>query len=131
MIVVPFISSHFDCFELQEEQQIYSFSIKQIEENESYTGIIDGEVMGFSTLLNLNGKKIACIYLSKKASNHMISITKAIKRFFKENEIKEIYMTVSNSFNNAKRWANLLGFERVPYSLNINTNSWVYKYDRD
>lgn len=118
MIVVPFISTHLEGFDLQEDQIFmnkYMMDpdyIKQIGElSEAYSGIIDGKVYAVAGVFKPHDHLgMVWALLSKDANMYLTSITKRIKSWLDAETTPRLETAVRRDFEQGHRWAKMLGF---------------------
>lgn len=119
MDVVPYQAEHLMMISLQGNQQhigpfIDENLAKSLEIDDwSWTGLIDGEVIGCSGVLPIwQGRGMAWAYLSDKVSGkNFMTVHRAVKKFLDGCHLKRIEMSVDCRFDAAHRWAKALGFK--------------------
>lgn len=78
---------------------------------ESYTAIVDGKViacMGVYPYTNNIGKMWS--FLSEGSGKHMITLTRAVKKFCTESEYTRLEAAVRQDYKEGHRWVKMLGF---------------------
>jgi hypothetical protein len=115
--IVPFRREHLFQIELQGAQA--SLSEKQnleyavaLEQSGAYTGLVDGRPIICAGLVEQwEGRALAWALLSNDAGPWMLDITRACKRMFQLSGYRRIEAHVDAEFQQAVRWALMLGFE--------------------
>jgi hypothetical protein len=117
MIIVPFEPEHFNLLELQDKQGVFKDLITQYDYGVGLkSGGVAWSMIEESTLCCIGcagiidagfGRGIAWALLSKDAKKHMFRITKEVKKRLVG--FKRIEITVN--FDEAHRWAEMLGFK--------------------
>jgi RimJ/RimL family protein N-acetyltransferase len=83
------------------------------EAGDSFTATVNGIPIGCIGLVNhWKGRRYVWAYLSDEAGKHMVSLTRAIKRWLKYHGEGRIETAVDCRFEEAIRWVEMLGFER-------------------
>lgn len=118
MDIVPYKAEHLMMIALQEKQQYLGpfindeLAVSLEMDDWSWTGMIDGEVIGCSGVMPIwQGRGMAWAYLSDNAGQHFIKVHKAVGKFLDNCYLKRIEMTVDCRFDQAHRWARMLGFK--------------------
>jgi hypothetical protein len=118
MMVVPFQPEHLTAMVLQPDQAYLRAWITPevaaaVAAHEAFSALDeDGDVIGSAGVINLwEGRGMAWAYLSVNARNHMLPITKAVRRFLEVCPLRRVEMTVDAEFPQGHRWANMLGFK--------------------
>jgi hypothetical protein len=138
MIVIPFEPEHLNFLELQERQKIFNEVIK----NPQYgidlknTGVAWSMFeestlccIGSAGIINAGfGRGIAWALMSKDAKNHMVRITREVKKRL----IGFDRIEITTGFDEARRWAEILGFKcETPEGMkNYMGNETHYLYSR-
>ena len=118
MNVVPFLPIHLDDLDLIDQMEFMKPYLK----DRLYAGFVDDEK---SYSVTSNGKAIACggmvklddfkwviwALMGKETASHMTGITRAVKTFLEQNKKPRIEMHVRDGFDEAHKWAKILGFE--------------------
>lgn len=120
MIVVPFIAVHLEGFKVQKGQGLvnkYMISSEYIETiadyGPVYTGCVDGKPMIFAGMIQIH-PHIGMMWaiLSEDCKNHMLSATRAVKKFMDDHaHIPRLETAVQRDFKEGHRWAKMLGFQ--------------------
>lgn len=117
MIVIPFKKEHIDRLVLQEKQKGLEHlqtgeMFRSLENEASYTVTDDEEVLCCAGVVAMTeGRCIAWAYLAEGLNHRMVYVTRAVKRYLKLAPFFRIEMHVDCDFDEAHRWAKMLGFE--------------------
>jgi hypothetical protein len=116
VIVRPFEKKHLDVMVHQEAQKGLEFLetdelFAMLEGEDAYT-IFDGdEVLCCAGVVKLNvGRGVAWAYLAADLKHRMVSVTRIVKRYLAIANCHRIEMHVDCDFEEAHRWAKMLGF---------------------
>lgn len=116
MIVIPFKKEHLDRMILQERQKGLEYLetdelFETLEHQDSYT-IADEEVLCCAGVVKMNeGRGVAWAYLADDLGAKMVGVTRIVKRYLGIANFHRIEMHVDCDFDEAHRWAKMLGFE--------------------
>ena len=117
MNVVPFEAEHINQLELQDAQS-YLSAIVSSDQAEALVGdwafsaMEDGRpIASAGVILLWQGRGMAWAFISKYAvNNKFLQVHRAVKRFLDGCYLQRIEMTVDCEFEQAHRWAHMLGF---------------------
>lgn len=119
MKIIPFKKAHLDKMIVQEHQKGYVFletseMFDQLAGEDSFSAIDDdGTVWGCAGLVRITQTRgVAWAYLAQDMNARMITVTRAIKRYFEMSDLIRIEMQVDCEFPQGHRWAKMLGFEK-------------------
>lgn len=88
-------------------------AIAQAELGEAWAVLADDEVIAVAGVTEAwEGRGIAWSLLSESAGRHMVSLTRAVRRYLDGLKYRRLEMYVDAQFSAGCRWAGLLGFER-------------------
>ena len=124
MKIVPLTPALLALLEWQPEQESER-SLHRPEDllrGECFAGILDGVVMFAAGRVN---KWQAWAVLSRHAKGHMISITRAMLRLLELHGREPIEMLVRCDFDQAHKWARMLGFDKAEFSEEYNSMVYV------
>jgi hypothetical protein len=77
----------------------------------AWTGIVDGKPIGCAGVLEVwPGRGYAWALLDQECGPHLLAITRAVRAKLMAVPFKRIEMAVDADFENARRWARMLGF---------------------
>ena len=119
MIVVPFLPSHLEGFELQKEQSLmhkYLMDESYIDTigltGEAWTGLVDGNVKVIAGVFKAH-EHIGVVWalIGKDGNKYMPSITKNVLKWLDKNNTPRLETAVRRDFNEGHRWAKIMGFE--------------------
>lgn len=104
--IIPFETWHLDEMDIQERQSLPdSVAVTGY----AYT-IVNGSVLAcFGAVLAWKGRYVAWAVLSKAAREHMLAITRLVKRKLSKADGR-VEITVESDFPEGRRWARMLGF---------------------
>ena len=118
MIIVPTIPSHFEGFEIQEEQMFINKYIQNsdyiktlCDQGLSWSGIKEGKVIIMAGVIEPH-EHIGMVWamLSKGSEKHLVSITRSISRWLDGWDTKRLETAVRHDFKSGHKWADMLGF---------------------
>ena len=119
---------HFSLLELQERQSFFDelmhdSNYKDFLVNSSAYSLVDDlNCYGMAGVIDMGfGRGQAWSLFSKNAGKHMVRITRAVKDYLNSVDYNRIEMHVEKDFDEARRWAKMLGFEyesEMPQFLN-------------
>lgn len=95
--------------EYLETEELFSM----LEGEDSYS-IFDGEeVLCCAGVVKMNvGRGVAWAYLANELNHRMVTVTRIVKRYLNDAPFHRIEMHVDCDFEEAHRWAKMLGFEK-------------------
>lgn len=117
MTVIPFKKEHIDRLILQEKQKGLEHLqtddlFLSLEGTDSYSMMDGEEVLCCAGVVAMTeGRAIAWAYLAEGLNHRMVFVTRVVKRFLKLSTFFRIEMHVDCDFDEAHRWAKMLGFE--------------------
>lgn len=117
MIIVPFIESHLEGFEVHKDlshiqEYLNEDYARLLAACISYTAIADGKVIGIAGVLNAGkGRFLAWALLTKESGKYMIPITREARKFLDSFDAKRIETPVKHDFEIGHKWMKLLGFK--------------------
>ena len=115
--VVPFKAAHLAAIELQSAQAYLSEWVTQaqgreLEAHPSYTALHENKPIAAAGVIPIwQGRGLAWAFVSDAGPNLFLPVHRAVKRFLDGCYVKRIEMTVDCDFEQAHRWAKMLGFE--------------------
>lgn len=116
MVVVPFKREHLKNMVIQQKQQGLEYLLTDevyasLESGDAYTALDGDEVLACAGIIELApGRAGAWAYLSQNIGNRMRGVTKAAQAFLDMADFRRIEMDVDCNFEQAHRWAKMLGF---------------------
>ena len=116
--IVPYKAEHWDNFKPQDAQNALYGLVDQptremMEQYEGYTGIVDGEVIGFCGVIEMwPGRAIAWAWLANCLGRKMIFAHRAVEKFLEMYKIGRLEAIVDTNHPAAIRWIEMLGFKR-------------------
>lgn len=119
LTVVPFIPEHLKALRLQPAQawlvpamQADGYGEAFVQAGPAYTAIVDGRVVGCLGVAELwQGRCAAWALLAADIGAHFVAIHRAVRAFLTECGFRRIEAYVDVGFEQAHRWARLLGFK--------------------
>lgn len=121
MVIVDFHEMHLDYLDLQEKQKFFSALIQDklygvdLKEMGQVWSLIDEnnlKCIGCGGIINVGfGRGIAWSLLSKDSAKYMTRITKAVILQLNNVDYNRIEITAEDGFEEAHRWAKMLGFK--------------------
>lgn len=83
-----------------------------LESAESFSAFDGDEVLACAGVIEVApGRAQAWAYVSDNVGNRMVGVTKAVRRFLSLKKYRRVEMDVDCDFQQAHRWAIVLGFE--------------------
>lgn len=116
MRVEKFQKQHLDAIILQERQKGLEYLetsdlFNMLESEDSYSVMEEDEVLCCAGVVKLNeGRGVAWAYLADELNAKMVGVTRAVKRYLRLAPFHRIEMHVDCNFEEAHRWAKMLGF---------------------
>lgn len=118
MHIVPFIPAHLEGFQEQEWQKDFAGLFKNAayvdmlaREGGGISGIVDGRAMAIAGVMPLYEHiGLAWALIDKRAGPYMLPITRAVRADLEERFYPRIEIHVLRGFEQAHRWAKMLGF---------------------
>lgn len=118
MMVVPYQPGHLEELVIQPRQAYLRAWItpevaKTVAQSPAYTALDEhGDVIGCGGVVPVwEGRALAWSFLGDTAREHMVSITRAVRRFLDMQPQRRIEITVDLDFAEGHRWARMLGFK--------------------
>ena len=116
MDIVTFHRDHLKSMVVQQRQRgmekLLTDEICDVLEGcESFSALDGDEVLACSGVIEVApGRAQAWAYISDDVGNRMLAVTKAVKRFLSLRKYRRVEMDVDCEFEQAHRWAKMLGF---------------------
>jgi len=139
MYIVPYEPCHWDNFQPQAAQASMFTLVDQptkelLSRHESYTGIIDGKVVGFCGVIEMwHGRAVAWAWLSELLEKKMIYAHRAVRKFLSLYDINRLEAIVDAKHEAGIRWIEMLGFKREtvqPMEMCLPCGGSAYLYAR-
>lgn len=85
-------------------------TLMTLEQQNSWTVVVDGEPVACGgTMMQWPGRHQAWMYLNKDSGQHMLLVTRAVRRAL-DKVAGRVELTVRSDFEQGHRWAKMLGF---------------------
>ena len=117
MIIVPFLPTHLEGFEIQDAQKDIAGHINReygemlSQSVEAYSGMVDGQMMACAGVMEvMPHRAVAWSLIRPDIGKHMIVATKEIKKFLDRQPYQRLETPVRRDFEQGHRWAQMLGF---------------------
>ena len=116
-MIVPFKENHFYSLDVQDAQRyIHQYiapeNVTALENGTAFTYLVDGvpvAIFGWSVIYPT--RAVMWSVLGKQSSSHLLEMTRIAKRLIDQLPYKRLEMDVDYEFEQAHRWAVMLGFE--------------------
>ena len=130
MTVIPFKKEHIDRLILQEKQKGLEHLqtddlFLSLEGTDSYSMMDGEEVLCCAGVVAMTeGRAIAWAYLAEGLNHRMVFVTRVVKRFLNLSKFFRIEIHVDCDFDEAHRWAKMLGFD-APIKVQKQATDWT------
>ena len=117
MIVIPFKREHIAAMTLQKHQYgldgyLTKAIFDDLESGSAFTALDGDEVLACSGVVEIyEGRGLAWAYISETVGNRMLYVTRKVRDYLDLTTCRRVEMDVDCDFEQAHRWAKMLGFE--------------------
>jgi hypothetical protein len=120
MRIVPFEPEHLQTLLLQPSQAMLQPTLSDPEYGQSLAhagpaySLVDGDVVFASAgfVPQWRDRAVVWALISAEVSPHMVTLTRAVRRALQLHHFRRVETSVACDFEQAHRWAKMLGFER-------------------